>query len=143
MCFSNSSGKIEELVIIISLVCSVVDIPWKRGWQPTPVFLPAESHGQRRLAGYSLQDRKESDMAEATQHTCVQTYHGLWSQRKLSQLLYFLAVSSWESLWTSLSIKGFFKGLVVRIRRMTFNISSTVPGTHDWSSMNGKYYYDG
>ena len=54
MCSSNSSGKIEELVIIISLVCSVVDIPWKRGWQPTPVYLPAESHGQRRLAGYSL-----------------------------------------------------------------------------------------
>ena len=29
--------------------------------QPTPVFLPGESHGQRSLAGYSLQGRKESD----------------------------------------------------------------------------------
>ena len=28
-------------------------IPWKRKWQPTPVFLPGESHGQRSLAGYS------------------------------------------------------------------------------------------
>ena len=28
-------------------------IPWKRKWQPTPVFLPRESHGLRRLAGYS------------------------------------------------------------------------------------------
>ena len=28
-------------------------IPWRRKWQPTPVFLPGESHGQRRLAGYS------------------------------------------------------------------------------------------
>ena len=28
-------------------------IPWKRTWQPTPVFLPGESHGQRSLAGYS------------------------------------------------------------------------------------------
>ena len=27
--------------------------PWRRAWQPTPVFLPGESHGQRRLAGYS------------------------------------------------------------------------------------------
>ena len=26
-------------------------IPWKRAWQPTPVFLPGESHGPRRLAG--------------------------------------------------------------------------------------------
>ena len=29
-------------------------IPWRRAWQPTPVFLPGESHGQRSLAGYSL-----------------------------------------------------------------------------------------
>ena len=28
-------------------------IPWRRTWQPTPVFLPEESHGQRSLAGYS------------------------------------------------------------------------------------------
>ena len=27
--------------------------PWRRKWQPTPVFLPRESHGQRNLAGYS------------------------------------------------------------------------------------------
>ena len=26
-------------------------IPWRRGWQPTPIFLPGESHGQRSLAG--------------------------------------------------------------------------------------------
>ena len=28
-------------------------MPWRRAWQPTPVFLPGESHGQRRLVGYS------------------------------------------------------------------------------------------
>ena len=28
-------------------------IPWRRAWQPTPVFLPGESHGQRNLAGCS------------------------------------------------------------------------------------------
>jgi len=27
-------------------------IPWRKTWQPTPVFLPGESHGQRSLAGY-------------------------------------------------------------------------------------------
>ena len=26
-------------------------IPWSRAWQPTPVFLPGESHGQRSLVG--------------------------------------------------------------------------------------------
>ena len=33
-------------------------IPWRRKWQPTPVFLPGESHGQRSLAGYSPWGRK-------------------------------------------------------------------------------------
>ena len=28
-------------------------IPWHRKWQPTPIFLPGESHGQRSLVGYS------------------------------------------------------------------------------------------
>ena len=28
-------------------------IPWRRAWQPTPVFLPGESHEQRSLAGNS------------------------------------------------------------------------------------------
>ena len=28
--------------------------PWRRAWQPTPVFLLGESHGQRSLTGYSL-----------------------------------------------------------------------------------------
>ena len=27
-------------------------IPWRRAWQPTPVFLPGEPHGQRSLVGY-------------------------------------------------------------------------------------------
>ena len=39
----------------------VVKIPWRRKWQPTPVFLPGKSHGQRNLAGYSPWGRKELD----------------------------------------------------------------------------------
>ena len=39
-------------------------IPWRREWQPTPVFLPGESHGQRSLPGYSQWDGRESDMSE-------------------------------------------------------------------------------
>ena len=41
-------------------------IPWRMAWQPTPVFLPGESHGQRSLAGYSLKGHKESDITEVT-----------------------------------------------------------------------------
>ena len=31
----------------------VEKIPWRRKWQPTPVFLPGESHEQSSLVGYS------------------------------------------------------------------------------------------
>ena len=39
-------------------------IPWRRKWQPTPVFLPGESHGQRSLVVYSPRGSKESDTTE-------------------------------------------------------------------------------
>ena len=39
---------------------------WRRKWQPTPVFLPGESQGQRSLLGCHLWGRTELDMTEAT-----------------------------------------------------------------------------
>ena len=47
---------------------------WRRKWQPTPVFLPGESHGQRSLVGCSPWSRTESDTTEAT----WQQTHELW-----------------------------------------------------------------
>ena len=44
-------------------------IPWRRAWQPTPVFLPGDSHGQRSLAGCGSEGHKESDTTEATEYT--------------------------------------------------------------------------
>ena len=35
-------------------------IPWRRAWQPTPVFLPGESHGQRSLVGYTVHEVTKS-----------------------------------------------------------------------------------
>ena len=39
-------------------------IPWRRKWQPTPVFLPGEFYGQRSLVGYSPRDYKELGTTE-------------------------------------------------------------------------------
>ena len=39
-------------------------ISWRRKWQPTPVFPPGKSHGQKSLAGYSSMGLKESDVTE-------------------------------------------------------------------------------
>ena len=44
----------------------------KRQWQPTPVFLPEKSHGQRSLVGYSSKGCKQSDMTELLSiHICL------------------------------------------------------------------------
>ena len=42
----------------------VGNIPWRRKWQPTPVFLPGKFQGQRSLEGCSPWGRTESDNAE-------------------------------------------------------------------------------
>ena len=42
---------------------------WRREWLPTPVFLPGEFHGQRRLADLSRWGLKELDMTEGLTHT--------------------------------------------------------------------------
>ena len=52
---------------------------WTRKWQPTPVFLPTESHRQRSLAGYSPWGRKKSDMTEQLTNTSVWEDASLWA----------------------------------------------------------------
>ena len=44
-------------------------VPWRRDWQPTPVFLPGEFHGQRSLVGYSPWGHKELDITERLTYT--------------------------------------------------------------------------
>ena len=41
-------------------------IPWRRKWQPAPVFLHGESHGERRLEGYSPWSHKRVGHVLAT-----------------------------------------------------------------------------
>ena len=48
-------------------------IPWRREWLPTPVFFPAEFHGQI-LAGHSPWSCKELDMIEQLTHTPTYTH---------------------------------------------------------------------
>ena len=48
----------------VGLIPGFMKIPWSRQWQPTPVFFPGESHGQRGPEGYSPWGCKESDTTE-------------------------------------------------------------------------------
>ena len=65
------TSLVAQMVKKICLKCgrSVFDswvgkIPWRKAWQPTPVFLPGEFHGQRSLVGYSLWGHNESGTTE-------------------------------------------------------------------------------
>ena len=48
-------------------------IPWRRAWQPTPVFLLEKSNRQRKLSGYHTWDHKELDTTEPA-HTHTHTH---------------------------------------------------------------------
>ena len=74
-------------------------IPWRRKWQPTPVFLPGESHGWKSLVGYSPRGCEESYMTERL--------HSLRSTKLLNfdqvqfffLLLLILSVSYLRNYW--------------------------------------------
>ena len=65
-------------------------IPWRRKWQPSLVFLPGESHGQRSLVGYSPQGGKESNTTEQLHFhfTFIFTHPNLFSNPTLDILLW-------------------------------------------------------
>ena len=53
-------------------------IPWRRAWQPTPVFLPGESHGQRSWTGYSPWGHKESHNWAPTRTKAMYLTRQVW-----------------------------------------------------------------
>ena len=61
-------------------------ILWRRKWQPTPVFLPGESHGQRSLVGYNPWGHKEVDTTELlSTYTYIYTHTHLFQYFKSEQ----------------------------------------------------------
>ena len=85
-------------------------IPWRREWQPTPVFLPQEFHGQKSLAGYSPWDHKMvgHNLARPTRQqqlwaiawTCFQVV--IWSNRKAHPVCLPLLRDQNPMLWKPL-----------------------------------------
>ena len=74
-------------------------VPWRREWQPTPVSLLRESHGQRGLVGYSPLSHKEKDPTEQLTHTHTQDlWKGKWvkSRKFLAFLFAFLVFPKWS-----------------------------------------------
>ena len=64
-------------------------IPWRRKWQPIPVFLPGKSHGQKSLVGYSPWDHRvghdrATECVCACTHTHTQMHDQSTESRKLA-----------------------------------------------------------
>ena len=67
------------------------NIPWRREWLSTPVFLPGESHGQRSLGGYSPWGLKELNTTEGLPLSLILLAPSL--------IIPFLIIPGWLSLW--------------------------------------------
>ena len=65
-CSGKDSVSSAEDVRDMSSIHWSGKIPWRRKWQPTPVFVPEKSHGQRNLVSYSPWCHKEQDTTEHT-----------------------------------------------------------------------------
>ena len=77
-------------------------IPWKRAWQPTLVFLPGESHGQRSLVGYrwTQQKRLSTHPGIKSSVRCV-----LWIYPPLTtQPMTFLLIFNWDFCWVEVLV---------------------------------------
>ena len=79
--FLNNARWVSQVVLVKNLPANAGALrdegfdpwarkmPWRTAWQPTPVFLPGESQGQRSLAGYSPWGHREPDTTEASEYT--------------------------------------------------------------------------
>ena len=63
-------------------------ILWRKAWQPTPVFLPGLTHGQRSLVGYSPRGHKELDMTDFHFHFSLSNSVGLLSGKLITPTVF-------------------------------------------------------
>ena len=81
-------------------------IPWRIAWQPTPVFLPEEPHGQRSLAGYSLWGQKRgghywSNLAHM--HSSIRTIREHWGTHLRQSVIFIEPLSEKQMLHRQVS----------------------------------------
>ena len=76
-------------------------IPWKRAWQPTPEFLPGESHGERSLAGYTVHGiiRVGCHLSSFFSSSLDFFYHVLPNSKSLSSLPPFKIPSKFGGIY--------------------------------------------
>ena len=104
-------------------------IPWRRAWQPTPVFLSGEAHGQRSLAGTVHRVAKSQTwLKRLSMHACIQQGRD-WGSRSQSQGWSYReeksdALGGRRELWTEIHL-GFL--LHCKKRWVFFALRGSVP----------------
>ena len=101
-------------------------IPWRRKWQPTPVFLPGESHGQISLVGYSPWGHKECDMTEWLHFSVSQTKEGWHPCFQRHLMIHKEIQKSQDKHGTSLAVERLRQG--VWVRSLVRELRSYKPG---------------
>ena len=71
-------------------------IPWRKAWQPSPVFLPGESHGQRNQAGYSPWGHRVEHNNDQAQHTYQSNHYDPSASLPTSRTWFI--IMDWPSL---------------------------------------------
>ena len=74
----------------------VREIPWRRAWQPTPVFLPGESHGLRSLGATVHGVTKESNVTKQTTKINIWMTMSFWN--KTIPTIVIIKYCSWQYL---------------------------------------------
>ena len=103
-------------------------IPWKRKWQPTPVFLPGESHGQRSLAAYSpwcCRVRYDS-VTKQQKSICADME---WSLRKVQWRPKLRYTQMHTHVCICVCMSAFFKQKFGRTNTRLLTVSTCVKGT--------------
>ena len=104
-CFSWASLVVQRVKHLPSMWESQVqslsqENPWRRKWQPSPVFLPGKPHGWRSLVGYSPRGRKEWDPTGRLHFTFV-------FQLEISLIWDFVYIQIWwkrkQEVWLIIS----------------------------------------
>ena len=116
-------------------------IPWRRKWQPTPVFLPGKSHGQRSLVGYSPcghrvgHDRTLNATWYVFYNQWCLIFKDMWTQSDV-QLEYYTWLMPMLYWW--LSISRFASGYYYHLFGWTWElVHSSLLGSPTDSTMPG------
>ena len=106
-------------------------IPWRRKWQPTPVFLPGKSHGRRRLGLQSMASQRVSHWA--TEHTHIILYLKCVSSRDQLYVLKILPdnLILWlvYLVYIFTSLLGFPGGAEVKASAWNAGDPGSIPGS--------------